>query len=1382
MAIVGEAHVIVRAITNRVRPDIQRAFNDRGIDNIGVDAGRRIGDGIGRGLSRAGGSGGFFDGLSAQASAARAQFDSLIRLAYTLGPALAGIVGAVSSLVGAFSALAATVAGAIPSLSVIPGLLANIAIAGGTLKLAFAGVGAAISAGMKQATSGAGGAAAAARDLSAELRRLRDAERQYAKAVADGEEAFARATERKQRALTRLAEAQESARQRLVEAEQDVANAITEGAAAVEEARARLADVERSTSEDIYDAKKKVYEAQVDLNEAYAKAREEIDQLNFAAEDAAINEKRAALELEKARETLLRVQDLPPNSRARREAELAFAQADLNYRKAIDTNKDMAKEQDRLAKEGVDGTKTVQDAKKKLADASLDQARTEAEAARKIQDANADISKAILEAIQDEQQARADLAAEQTRWDREKRDAAWELQDIERQFADEQERINESIANAKRNLKRAEEDLAKARKKGGAAGAGAANAYQQALAKLAPAQRKFVEYMVNTFIPSIDKLKAAAGAQFFPKLIPALENLRVNLLPALVPLLEATGGKLGDVATSISNTLTNPQVVSNIEGVWNSVNTSILPSLEKIAANAITGLTGFLNAAQPLVERFVGWIESVSETFADMFDSESDQAAFTEFLQKSGDIAAAIGDIFGNVFGGLGAIIKSQMEPGSGGWTMLEWLRQATEGFESFATSDSGMQRIEEFFNNTVKNAKPILGFIGDLVKEFLKLGENPNIGGFFQSLRDSDIAGTLGDIANIFIDAGPAIANFVDQFLQFTKATMDSEAINTFWDTLSFILEKLVSVFENPVVQQILPIIGSIAAAGVALRTAWAAAKIPILAIGQPLLVIANGLKMIPFKRFFGDAKAFIQLVGEGAGIVGKLRNFAMLVGPQGLVIAAIAGLIAIFVAMWNESETFREAIKKLVEGVIQKAVTIFENLKKKLDDALEPLGGMTGLVDGLKEAFKFLGDIVGTYVIPFFEMGLKNALDIIGAVLGTIIDIIGNVIEAFSKIFEGIKEGDVKKVFEGIVQAIFGPFEALWTNLVDLFKNIWNNVVEAVKSVLGIASPSKVFTDIAGAIFDAIVNVIMFLPNKFIEFFTEAWTKITDFITNVIGPFLLGIGETIAGWLVSAWDGLLDTLETVWNRTVDFFNNTIGGYLKGLWNTVTGWLKKVWDGYLSVLKTVWTTVKSFFTEDIATWLKGLGTKVKNWVKGAWDGLMDALNDAYDKIKDFFGSESPIAKFIKGLKDKISQWAGSIWAGLTSGLSSAMSTIKGFLRPLRTIINTMIRGANAVVGALSLGRVQIPEIPAFARGGVVYPRSGGVLATVAEAGRPERIEPLDENGLSQRDKAMIDYLSGGVGGGGATINVYSQPGMDEMQLAKIVSREISFMMRKGSV
>lgn len=68
--------------------------------------------------------------------------------------------------------------------------------------------------------------------------------------------------------------------------------------------------------------------------------REEMQQLAFAAERAALSEEAASIKLEKAREDLARVSNLPPDNRARREAQLAYSEAELAYRMAKDKNAD----------------------------------------------------------------------------------------------------------------------------------------------------------------------------------------------------------------------------------------------------------------------------------------------------------------------------------------------------------------------------------------------------------------------------------------------------------------------------------------------------------------------------------------------------------------------------------------------------------------------------------------------------------------------------------------------------------------------------------------------------------------------------------------------------------------------------------------------------------------------------------------------------------------------------------------------------------------------------------------------------------------------------------------------------------------------------------
>jgi hypothetical protein len=100
----------------------------------------------------------------------------------------------------------------------------------------------------------------------------------------------------------------------------------------------------------------------------------------------------------------------------------------------------------------------------------------------------------------------------------------------------------------------------------------------------------------------------------------------------------------------------------------------------------------------------------------------------------------------------------------------------------------------------------------------------------------------------------------------------------------------------------------------------------------------------------------------------------------------------------------------------------------------------------------------------------------------------------------------------------------------------------------------------------------------------------------------------------------------------------------------------------------------------------------------------------------------------------------------------------------------------------VTIGVIPKVKLPRLAEGGVVSPSPGGSLVNVAEAGKPERIEPLDADGLSKRDRALMKELSNG-GGGGSNITVIVNPGpdMDIKELAAEVSRRLAFTMRKGA-
>jgi phage-related protein len=152
----------------------------------------------------------------------------------------------------------------------------------------------------------------------------------------------------------------------------------------------------------------------------------------------------------------------------------------------------------------------------------------------------------------------------------------------------------------------------------------------------------------------------------------------------------------------------------------------------------------------------------------------------------------------------------------------------------------------------------------------------------------------------------------------------------------------------------------------------------------------------------------------------------------------------------------------------------------------------------------------------------------------------------------------------------------------------------------------------------------------------------------------------------------------------------------------------------------------------------------------------------------------------------------GLVTDGFKNFINGAIGLFEGF-------INFVITGVNRIVDALNSISVKVPDwvpglagmtfglnipkipmvsLPRLAKGGVVMPSPGGSLVNVAEAGRPEKVVPLDANGLSAGDKAVLSAVQNG---NGINITVNASPGMDVNALATEVGRKLAFQMRKGA-
>lgn len=222
--------------------------------------------------------------------------------------------------------------------------------------------------------------------------------------------------------------------------------------------------------------------------------------------------------------------------------------------------------------------------------------------------------------------------------------------------------------------------------------------------------------------------------------------------------------------------------------------------------------------------------------------------------------------------------------------------------------------------------------------------------------------------------------------------------------------------------------------------------------------------------------------------------------------------------------------------------------------------------------------------------------------------------------------------------------------------------------------------------------------------------------------------MGKFVA-FIKEAWEGFSELFKVVIDNIFSFFR-TLGTNLKDSWNTTVEGVKQVW------------------------------TNVKTWFKDAFDAIGGFFEDVWNNVTGFF----------KGIINGLIGMAENFINFFIDGLNNMIKLANGGLGFLGDLIGQ----------ELEISLIPRITIPRLADGGVVMPSSGGTIAQLAEAGRPERVEPLDEKGLSRRDYAMINALAGGAGGINITVN--PSPGMDERELAAAVSRRLAFEIKKGAI
>ena len=462
------------------------------------------------------------------------------------------------------------------------------------------------------------------------------------------------------------------------------------------------------------------------------------------------------------------------------------------------------------------------------------------------------------------------------------------------------------------------------------------------------------------------------------------------------------------------------------------------------------------------------------------------------------------------------------------------------------------------------------------------------------------------------------------------------------------------------------------------------------------------------------GLSEALPQLVDTGIQMISQLGEGLKSGLPD--LLARAMPIVADF------ASGLRENVGQIVDAGIDFILNLAQGIADGLPTLIEYLPGIVSDIAGIinDNAPKLL--MAGVYLIEALGKGLLDAVP-------TIVANIPQICKAIFDVFTAFRWLDVGKF---IVDGIWNGISSGWTFVVDKVKGLADMLPKAVKAVLGIHSPSKVFSEIGLNICrglaeglttnaplaenaakqvvasvthttEALTGSMQTVTKTVTEILKDGTETQKQVITEVYDDIVDGALVTIERVKTIAADGTVQVAEQVKKSSADTFD--------GLWKELqteadTGVLGTFDDLYtavknqdwLSVGKWVASTIYSGLTADqkqqVQSFALGIVTKLNEALGGARDKLVQGAIDLGTQIcsgltggfaevwQQAQGLGSTLVSVFQGLQGPLSAAALAISQGLSGGLLSSFPAIFVGVASLIGAVGAAFEGLLAAISA----------------------------------------------------------------------------------------------------
>ena len=409
---------------------------------------------------------------------------------------------------------------------------------------------------------------------------------------------------------------------------------------------------------------------------------------------------------------------------------------------------------------------------------------------------------------------------------------------------------------------------------------------------------------------------------------------------------------------------------------------------------------------------------------------------------------------------------------------------------------------------------------------------------------------------------------------------------------------------------------------------------------------------------------------------------------------------------------EAFIEALD-FMGGLVSRIADYFE--KKVAEGPFDNVGLniVYGIYYGIQDAITNVASWIVENVFNPFINGFKSAFGInspstvmaeqggyiIAGLKKGITDAISSVTETAKKILSAIKSAfgnfSLFDIGKNLIQGLINGVNNMIETAKNAVANVGNAVIDKVKNVLGIHSPSTVFTEIGGYIDQGLANGI----SAAIPYVATAMQGVVDAVQEK-GNELIAAGSTQATGYVN---NFLDSLNTEWQHIDQSLQSDFFGSIGTLWDAISnGDLEKLgtWaasyfyhamdDEQRKQIKSIADNSLQWLTQGLSSVWNNIAGMASSFISQFVPSAMAAtsaqtsLNIAMDAnpvmlVISLIGMLVGALVNFANKNKSIASFLSNLWYGIGDFFSIVFETI---LRVIGTAVQGFVDAINALIWA----------------------------------------------------------------------------------------------------